>query len=198
MCVFFCVPSFATDRGIRRRQWRGGRQSRGATLCCLGSCSSPLAHSGDPRDKNKTQKRPRHVSKNGQVYVFCLVFFFPTSKPVKMMTLWHMKAHLLMKQSSDDGTEARTGWSSEQKGQIKPQTIKQKKHNIFCSFCIIHCQTKPLNSYGETNSGNQLCQMTETRMHTVNFISLPNIFFPSFFMLSAALDMAVPHGLVTY
>lgn len=77
-CVFFLRSSLATDRGIRRRQWRVGRQSRGATLCCLGSCSSPLAHSGDPRDKNKTQKGPDMSVKMGRYNqcFFCFCFFF--------------------------------------------------------------------------------------------------------------------------
>lgn len=77
-CVFFSRSSFATDRGIRRRQWRVGRQSRGATLCCLGSCSSPLAHSGDPRDKDKTQKGPDMSVKMGR-YNQCFVFFHEAS-----------------------------------------------------------------------------------------------------------------------
>lgn len=79
MCVFL-RSSLATDRGIQRRQWRGGRRSRGATLCCLGSCSSPLAHSGDPGDKNKTEKGPNMSVKMGRYnqWVFC--FFFSFSK----------------------------------------------------------------------------------------------------------------------
>lgn len=68
--VFLSAHLFATDRGIQRRQWRAGLRSRGATLCCLGSCSSPLARSGDPRDKNKNKKKQTKASpwKLGIIY----------------------------------------------------------------------------------------------------------------------------------